>query len=65
MLVVHLEAKEKTKWGIGCYNHRVYSIPDIEEVLADVALAVERILGKDEVVGSNPAISTKVVKDQV
>ena len=30
--------------------------------MADVALAVERILGKDEVVGSNPAISTKGVR---
>ena len=26
--------------------------------IADVALVVERILGKDEVVGSNPIIST-------
>ena len=29
------------------------------ERLADVAQSVERILGKDEVAGSNPAISSK------
>ncbi len=37
----------------------------VERQRADIAQSVERILGKDEVAGSNPAISSMTPRDVV